>query len=233
MMQEVWLHLRTCKIGAQCPHQHCLSSLRILAHWKHCEDVHCPVCQLVRLKLNHSLAVGGAGEELHSDNILPTKHVPGQSTSGNQTYQNQGQIFISQCQGQSQPGNENVLDSLSSHSKSHADNAMHFCDRNDSSSSSSHYCSRHNTSHVSNVLTEDPPLALNEAFFPRFESSHVGIQNQYGDSLTSAMVVTRDNASQSAEHVCINCGSRKMVVPIKSLSPPSANDIKRAYEQLG
>src|SRR5581483_9495513 len=55
MMREVWVHIKQCSLGPSCPHPHCLSSLRIIAHWKSCLDLECPVCKLVRIKGAQSL----------------------------------------------------------------------------------------------------------------------------------------------------------------------------------
>jgi hypothetical protein len=50
MMKEVWVHMKSCKIGLTCTHLHCSSSQKILAHWKSCQVDGCSVCHIVRVK---------------------------------------------------------------------------------------------------------------------------------------------------------------------------------------
>lgn len=123
MMQEVWLHIKKCRIGPDCPHIHCSSSLKILAHWKHCKDPECAVCQLVRLK-------GAKQFELHTQRQQSRKEEVGvpmpfdttTNTTANPMFfcgtgqspacRRQG-LSHHQCQGhhQPQPGNK-AADSL-------------------------------------------------------------------------------------------------------------------------
>jgi len=92
MMKNVWEHIRACKVGPDCSQLHCSSSLKILAHWKHCKVWECPVCHLVRLK-------GGQSKPTAFQQVSeepPSKEALGQSTKPVL----QGQ---SQCQGQQLP----------------------------------------------------------------------------------------------------------------------------------
>lgn len=107
MMREVWGHIKVCQIGTECPHPHCLSSLRILAHWKTCTAPECCVCQLVRIKAAQQLSLRRSdqsespyGQSNAQSTFQSTQdYEKGRSTDMPTEGQN------SQCQGQIQSAN--------------------------------------------------------------------------------------------------------------------------------
>src|SRR5665811_1307583 len=104
MMKEVWVHIKACRVGPDCSHLHCLSSLKILAHWKHCQTEDCPVCHLVRLKYRQSAAAANnkANENASANMQLnsPDQHQYQYQNQCNETVGQSTTQGQSQCQGQ-------------------------------------------------------------------------------------------------------------------------------------